>query len=210
MTSNAGAALIPVPNGDFETDAASRPGQVNGAPPSWTQTGVFGTFNVASTSYTNQSGNANYPAFQARGHGQLLAFAQGGATLSQTLTNLYLPDTTYSLSALVGDSYESMSAAGYEIRLLAGATVVASTTGTFPTTLLTVVTPSPVATFSTSTTPSAVGQPITIQIFAATGATKTFDNVTLDAVTATAVPEPGTWALFSMGLLGVVGYRLFR
>jgi hypothetical protein len=204
-TSTASAALITIPNWNFETNAATRSGQTNSVPPNWTKTGAtFGTMKPSTLSYYNQDN----PNFLANNHGELVAFAQGGATLSQTLSDTYVADTIYNLKVLVGDSYEGVGGT-YEIQLLAGSTVYATSgSNPFPLTAYTSVIAE--ATFATGSSGGAIGQPITINIIAATGATKTFDNVTLEAISV--VPEPATLALQGAGglCLAMLAYRRRR
>jgi hypothetical protein len=198
------AATIFVPNGDFETNSATRPGQTNSAPANWTVTNnpVFGTLKPTDLSYYDE----NNAGFVSRGHGLLLGFTQGAATFSQTLTDLFLPATTYTLSMQLGDSYESASGL-FEIRLLSGSTVLATAQATHPGPAYTIVPMS--LSFDTSTNLSTIGTPITIQLAnLASGGSKTFDNVTLSSVAA--IPEPGTYAMLGMSLLGLVGFRWRR
>jgi hypothetical protein len=213
--SAAHAAFISVPNAGFETVTGRNPTafQSNIAPDNWVATtGTVGTF-MPSIGTTYNPATAGYSDFLGRGHGNLLAFTQGGGTFSQTLAATYEANTVYTFSVLVGDSYETVNTSNYELRLRAGplltSTLLNTTTGVYPVTSYTVTSPSPAfVTFDTSTNPSVVGQAITLQIFGATGASKTFDNVTLEAVSA--VPEPSTFALLGLGMLGFIGYRRSR
>lgn len=213
------AATITVPNGDFEADYANRQnssssvGQVNGAPPSWTLSGTQGgTF---SPLVTSSDGGATHPSsfwtsYDSGLHGNLIAFTQGVSTLSQTLTDTYQTGQTYTLTVLVGDSYESPSPVSdptsnpdglaYAIQLLAGSTVVAETNSTsFPAanTHLSVD-----VTFDVADNASVIGQPITIAIKGYTGGSATFDNVSLSAV-----PEPASLSLLGLGALGLLRRR---
>jgi hypothetical protein len=194
MASMALAAPInlAVTNPGFETDAATRIGQQNGAPPGWTSTGVFGTMNPGTLGYYDET-NANYVS---NNHGTLVAFAQGGASLSQTLTDVYTPNTTYVFSILAGDSYENASG-NYSIALLNGVTTLASYSNAFPTAY---TTETGSVTYTTGAAGAELGNPITLLISADTGATKTFDNVVVTAdAGGTAVPEPASLSLLALG-----------
>lgn len=211
------AAPIAVPNGDFEEDLAGRTGsgavaQVNGAPPSWTITGTAGTFSPAtSTSGSPPTSPSNFWAnYDFVEHGQLIAFTQSIATISQTLSNTYQAGQVYTLTVQVGDSYEGPSPVSdpvnnpdglaYAIQLMAGSTVLASASDTvFPAANNSIFVP---VVFDTADDPSAIGQPITIAIRGYTGGSATFDNVTLDAV-----PEPAALSLLGLGVLGLLRRR---
>lgn len=207
LTGVSRGAFIAVPNGDFETNAASRQGggsigQVNGqATPGFTATGTTGTFSPY------QSGTTAYDETQIdNDHGQLLGFTQGTATLTNVVGGTYQANTIYALRVKVGDSYEnpgvvSGSPVAYQISLLNGSTILGTpaSSATFPAAYTAVTAQT---SFNTNDIPSAVGQPISLRISSFTNGSATYDNVTLEAVLA---PEPG-----SLSLLGAVGLLAFR
>jgi hypothetical protein len=194
---------LTVANADFETDAATRNGeQYFIAPPSWTATGAFGTINLDKLStafYSAAEVTALKPV-----HGSQLAAAQGDATLTQTLSAVFAPSSTYTFSVLVGDTYENVGAGNYTLSLMSGSTVLNSVTAAYPGTRVTSAVDS--VSYTTGLTGAELTTPITIQITSQAGNTKAYDNVvvTVDAG-GTAVPEPA-----SLSLLGLGGAALLR
>ena len=167
--------------------------------PGWvTSGGAAGTANYTGTQYV-VNGTTD---------GQNVGFANGfrnlHGSLSQSLGENYQVGLTYQLKVDVSSPI-GLPVADYTISLYAGNLLVASgsdsvsiTPGVFST-----------ATLSTSIdgNSAAVGQPITIVLSNSgnppVGNQVLFDNVKLSS-SVTTVPEPSTWMLAAVGLLGLV------
>ena len=218
----AAASPIVISNPGFETASLSISGNgtysnlvagstitsVAGTLPSWTLNSS--TVAAAAGGFSPSAGSPNWNSTWWGGNN--IAYIQvglAGATvsLSQTLSDTLLNDTTYTLSALIGNRLFG-DLENYSLQLLAGSTLLASasnnvalTNGTFGTDSLT---------YSSGSSNALAGQALTIRLLstgvAGSGTNNPteafFDNITLDAVTAGAspVPEPATgWV--SAGLL---------
>ena len=169
--------------------------------PGWQLVGGAGTVNYSGTPY--------FVGGVGSTDGQNVAFANGSFninnSLSQTLGVNYQVGMTYQLQVDVGGRWDYPIGGGYAISLYAGNTVLATANNTVA------ITP---GTFSTVTVSayigggsSAVGQPISIVLAHAgqnpAGSQVVFDNVRLTGTVAV-VPEPSTWMLAAVGLLGLV------
>ncbi len=162
--------------------------------PGWQVIGTGGT--------VNENGTANVTP--AATDGQNVAWANGYQNqhgyLSQTLGATYQVGVTYELKVDVS-SIIGLPVSGFTVSLNAGNTVVASAVNSMS------IVP---GSFSTVTLDASVnsgslaaGQPISIVLassgFSSTGTEVIFDNVRLTS----AVPEPSTWLLATLGLLGL-------
>jgi hypothetical protein len=124
------------------------------------------------------------------------------ASISQTLTALVTPGTTYTLTVDEGRAIGDPNA-GYAIGLFAGITPLAS--HTHPTPLgFGWITDS--VTYSSPMGDPNAGQPLRI-VLTSLGTETEFDNVRLDAETA---PEPGSWMMIALGVAAMFGYRATR
>jgi hypothetical protein len=129
-------------------------------------------------------------------------------TLSQTLAYNLQPDTQYTLTIDVsGRSATSINpGTGYSITLYGGASALGAVTPITPPTMVW----TPLS--ATYTSPHVVtpGTPLEIQIAIQVNSTfeqLDFDNVTLSA---TPVPEPGTWKIAGALLLAPLAFRAVR
>ena len=131
------------------------------------------------------------------GAGSQVAWSNGG-TISQTLSATLQANTKYTLGAFVGRRF-SESFPGYNIQLLAGTTVLASsgssvtpTVGTF----------APVSfTYTSGSSGSLLGQALEIRLTSLLGSQTNYDLITLDA---SPIPAPSAMlGLLGFGLLGI-------
>ncbi len=168
--------------------------------PGWTTVGTAGTANYASRGVLTPVATDGFNVAYANGY-----FSQHGS-FSQTLGSTYQPGLTYTLRVDVG-GFTQFGQTDYSVSLYAGNTIVGTSLnpvslipGTFTT-----------ANFSVAVdqNSSALGQPITIVLANAgtptSGNEVVFDNVHLTTQTTT-VPEPSTWILTAVGLVGLVTF----
>lgn len=193
------SAGVVVNNAGFETPELADGGFTQGDVPGWILsgggiTGVFDPNNDFFPNTTGSDGDVPPP-----GEGDQIAFifiGQGNSpgVLTQTTGEVIAANTTYTLSAAVGQAIESLGRpfAGYEISLLAGSTVLQSEAdqlvpapGTFETVDVS---------FTTGATDPSIGQPLTIWLATTTNSAAEIDETFFDSVqlTATPVPEPVT------------------
>jgi hypothetical protein len=124
------------------------------------------------------------------------------ASISQTLTALVTPGTTYTLRVDEGRAIGDPNA-GYAIGLFVGSTQLAS--HSHPTPLgFGWITDS--VTYSSPIGDPNAGQPLTI-VLTSFGTETEFDNVRLDAETA---PEPGSFVMLVLGAAAILGRRVRR
>lgn len=135
--------------------------------------------------------------------GLFVAYSIEG-TISQILSETLVADLLYTLSVDVGDRFDQ-SLPSFEIQLLAGGNVLASTastTGTLPnggfdTAQLT---------FSALNTHPDIGELLEIRLINTSGPT-VFTQVNFDNVRLTAVPEPSVGSLLGVSLAGLAIWR---
>lgn len=146
---------------------------------------------------TGSPGNHFYGTSPTLPDGNQVAWSNGG-TISQTLSATLQANTKYTLGAFVGRRFVE-SFPGYNIQLLAGATVLASsgssvtpTAGTFaPVTV----------SYTSGSSGSLLGQALTIRLTSSLGSQTNYDLITLDA---SPIPEPSAMlGLLGFGLLGI-------
>ncbi len=119
--SQGSAATIAIINPSFEDPAQSSGGFNSSAPTGWSTTGVFfGVWNPAPNTYiTSPTPDQNQIVY--------LGFDGTPTSLSQTLTDSLLANTTYTLTFYAGLQNDHPNG-NYTVSLLAGSTVLASDT----------------------------------------------------------------------------------
>jgi hypothetical protein len=222
------ATQIPVVNSGFETPATISAT----APTGWTvfnsgSGGAIGSYNPyefggGNVYYTGanpitdpNNGGSGYPGIFGENLGY--AFNVGaGSGLEQTLSATFLADTSYTFTVDEGNrnGTDAGGFAGSLIELLAGSTVVASSTDTVGPTAGTFR--DQVATLSNSDSFSALfGQTLSIDILttnpAALDRASDWDNIRLAAsAQTTAVPQPTPVAMGAIGILAILGFAWRR
>ena len=190
--STAGASLIPIVNPGFE-DPATQTFTV-GSAPGWSISGNSGgVWNINATPlgvWTVPAPEGNQIGWLSRADGS------GAAAMTQTLSDVLAPNTSYTLSGFVGHPAGS-STAVYGVTLFAGGNPVATMSGSGPN--------GSFQAFSLSfdsTGSSFVGQTLAIQLFSDRPQTG-FDDIRLEAIL---IPTPGAATLIGLGGL-MVGRR---
>jgi hypothetical protein len=198
-TAVAGAQNIPVVNGSFEANVLADGQFLSGINQTtgWVALNGAGTFNPTTGAF----------AVAAIPNGSQAGFANAGATLTQTFSQVLAANTTYTLSYYVGNRAD-MPFNGYLVSLLGGATTLASQgnlspgegqflQGTFS--------------FTTGASSPLFGQALGIQLAASAnpdGNQVAFDVITLNGTTT--VPEPATVSLLVAGMLLIGGVSARR
>ena len=191
------AASIFIANHSFEAPIITDPSGILdtgiGTTGNWTFAGAMNQ-GFANPTIGHNFGNSWYGPSPTLPNGSQVAWSNGG-TISQTLSATLQANTKYTLGAFVGRRL-ALNFPGYNIELLAGTTVLASsgnsvtpTDGTF----------APVTVSYTSGISVTPGQALKIRLTSQTGANAqtNFDLITLDA---SPIPEPSAM----LGLLGFV------
>lgn len=224
----ASAALVTVPNFDFESDGTAD-GSINGSDPlNWVDSGTSGgTFNpnAAQGHYTGMGNadpnggvlaNMSGPTF-----GFLFAGDGASANMSQTIATTLDANTSYTLTVAIGQRNNFNAAqvpSDFMLTLETATTntIIASFTGDVLNTNASTpgenntgtitLTESTFTDFSanaaTGAAPVGLGENLVIRITALDdGRYLDFDNVRLDA---TAVPEPSSVALLGLGGLALI------
>ena len=164
------------------------------------------TNSVGIPGWVNSSGGILLPLIGPTGQfsnpipdGVNTAWLNGGSA-TQTLNAVLTANTSYTLQVAVGDRRDGVFP-GYSVALMAGTTVLASESALHPDDGFL----DSVISYSATAASPGLGQPLVIRL-TANGTQVNFDNVRLDA---TAVPEPGAWALMLAGtaLLGGLSRR---
>lgn len=118
--SPARGGFIPVVNAGFENPVVGEGLSSSGAVPGWVRLGT--SFTIINPTAVMFSGQAP--------EGENIAELAGASSLTQTLSATLDVNTTYTLTAQVGDR-TLLTFAGYSVELLAGGTVIASSTDAF-------------------------------------------------------------------------------
>jgi hypothetical protein len=220
----ADAAAITILNAGFESASLSLLGQPDGpfsqilaGSTMFTPGGTLNNWTAASSSTVAAAGGLapNSSGFNwtvAWWGGGNIAYLQAGAvgttvSLSQTLTDVLLNNSTYTFSAFIGNRKFS-NLADYHLDLLAGSAMLASVGNNVAGTNDTSGTDSLV--YNSGTSNALAGQALTVRLrtVGLSGSTTGvpteafFDNVTLGVVTGSSTaPEPVTWPLIAAGLV---------
>ena len=196
--SQASATSILIVNPSFEAPVQSPGGSTASAPTGWNATGTVGVwYPLAGTFFSAIPPDQNQIVY--------LTVDNGPASLSQTLTDFLLPNTTYTLRFYAGLQNDH-GTSDYTVSLLAGTTVLASdtngalTAGHFAQRSFTYQT-------GASPTSGALGIRVDVPV-----SQVVFDAFTLDASANSAVPEPGTlgFTLVSTVLMAYLRTRTIR
>jgi len=116
----------------------------------------------------------------------------------QNLTEPLLADVTYTLSAWFGNRFdrgERSGPTGYDMRLIAGGTTIASIVGTLPDGWTHDAT-----TASVTSDHPAIGEPLRIEIWRRLRSAQ----INFDSVSLTYIPEPSALVLLSIGAVGLL------
>jgi hypothetical protein len=201
------ANSIPVTNPGFELPTLVPDGWVSYIPGWTTGSGIpdsVGVFYPTAAQYPGSIPEGNNVAFTK------------GPFISQILTSTLLPGTVYTLTVDVGYRLDNSSGpfSGFTILLLAGNTVIASSSSGTPAAGNWI---SAVATYTSLVADPLEGQPLQILLTVNNPYPYqvNFDNVNLDAsalpssqAPTSAVPEPGTLVLVGSGLAGFLRRRV--
>jgi hypothetical protein len=187
-------------DGDFESATGTNGGSVgqnNGAPLDWAGTGTVGVLYPSGS--TGYPGSGFYAGANLSQNGKYIGFTQGiGTNYSNTTTTLYAAATTYSVSALFGNSYESAGGNG-TFDLLDGTTkaVLATDVVAAPSALHTVQVN---FTYDTAASGAGVGDPVEFLFDSGANGTQAFDNVVVTATPDVAAgPVNATYAANGSG-----------
>lgn len=229
LTASVNAAPITIQNAGFETASLTLVGNGNfsqlvagstisgfgGTLPDWTV--VSNSSETAAGGVAPSPGGVNWTSTWWSGNN--LAYLQSSAngatvSLSQVLGATLLDDTTYTLSALIGNR-SFVAGLNYSMQLFAGSTLLASSSAlnlsdnTFGSDSLV---------FNSGANNPLAGQALMVRFSTSSGGSfqeAFFDNVALDAVTSnngggSTVPEPSSIALTILGGLGLFAVRATR
>ena len=128
---------------------------------------------------------------------------QLGRGIFQNLTELLMADTLYTLSAHFGNRVDRGGATTYDMRLIAGNWVVASTLGNVPDGWV-----QDSVTAGVVAGHPAAGQPLRVEIWRGVGSQQL--NVDSVSITGVPIPEPSTLALAAFGLLALLAFARRR
>jgi len=169
----------------------------------WEHARIEGAYNPSSAQYpgaTDQEPDLDTPIPD----GKNVAFISvNGDVIFQNLTEPLTANTTYTLSAWFGERFDSHGTAQYDMRLVAGGSVVGSVEGSLTNGWIQ-------DSFTTDVTGDnpAIGEPLRIEIWRPTGS----EQLNIDAVSLTAVPipEPSSTLMLACGAFGLLGYAWRR
>ncbi|GBL09572.1 hypothetical protein MSj_01051 [Microcystis aeruginosa Sj] len=198
------AASVFIANHSFETPVITSPNGFvtvpSGTNNNWTFTGGSNQ-GFANPTLGHNFGNSWYGPSPTLPNGNQVAWSNGG-TISQTLSATLQANTKYTLGAYVGRRLApTNNFPGYNIQLLAGSTVLASS-GSSVTPAEGTFAPVTVSYSSGSSSPL-FGQALEIRLTSLSGVNvqTNFDLITLDA---SPIPEPSAiLGLLGFGLLGI-------
>jgi hypothetical protein len=207
----ADAALLNIANAGFEDPVLASGEFTQNILPGWNAYDPNGVY----------SGNSGYGVFNPTSTGAYLGGVPEGnndayvyvvdnsvAGISQTLSDVLTANTQYTLTVDVGNpapytGYPELAGfPGHAVQLLAGGNVIAQeasqiiSQGTFATSTLT---------YTATAGDALLGQPLEIRLLNTVGNTGVevdFDNVRLEAISATTVPEPTS-------MLGILAFGAF-
>lgn len=215
----ADAALLNITNAGFEDPVLADNDFTENVLPGWTaydpqnlyfvdpnsdQDSTYGAFNPSTIAYpggVTEGNNVGYVYLTN-------AVGSGIAGITQTLSDVLTANTQYTLSVDVGNTAPDPAFPnlggfpGYAVQLLAGGSVIEQESsltiaeGTFGTSTLSYI--------ATAGDPL-LGQPLEIRLLntlSTSGVEVDFDNVRLNAISATAVPEPTS-------MLGILAFGAF-
>ena len=201
ISSPATAGMITVLNPGFEDLVLPGPGGAGNYAlnniPSWDVTGQTATF---------KPGAVQFPGGVPEGVNVAAAGNSiDGGVISQTLAATLETNTTYTLMVDVGQRLD-FPLSSHAIELIAGGVTLASDSSLSPAagTFLT-----DTIIYNSGSNPAQLGQSLMIRLSASVGGQADFDNVRLDA-SPTAVPEPMSLSMLSIGALGLLLYRWRR
>jgi hypothetical protein len=185
---------LAVQNPSFEADTLAA-GTWNASITGWSVTGVTGTWYPTGDYFPIGS------YYEAVPDGNQIAYSNGGL-ISQTLTDILLPNTGYILKVDVGSRADTPFP-GYTVALYAGENLLASDGSVIPARGYWQEIDVP---FMSTATTAGIGENLKI-VLTSFGAQTTFDNVRLDDA---AIPIPPSAILLGSGLLGLVGLGGWR
>jgi hypothetical protein len=202
---------IVINNAGFESNPKTDGGVADLVPTGWTtisSSGFTGVWNPDSDDAPNPTPGQQF------GYAYANNSQTGAATMYQQVETAYMPSTTYSLSALVGDSSRDNGSLGYLFPTQARIGLYNATTGlagllTSPIQVTTIATTPGdglaayyTATFTTGAIAPSGPVIIGLTAFGSAGGVRmaTFDDVTLSAVALPPVPEPSSLILLASAL----------
>lgn len=203
------ATPVNIPNASFENPTTPTGG--DGAPiPGWVfnspSGNLYGTSSISNSFKSEGAASGNNYAF-------ILNDVAGATDTITSAASLGIiePDTSYTLTVAIGnvggsDSVSNHSPGNVSFSLLADGIAFATDTvpnGTVPDATFVDFS----LTFKTPSSGSIIGENLTVQLASlptsGPGSGPAFDNVTLDATSMAAAPEPSTTALLPVGLLAL-------
>jgi HpiC1 cyclase len=166
--------------------------QTGGALPNWTAAGT--TNNGSAGAY---SPTTNTPWWDGKNIGYIYVYAPGAVSLSQTLSATLQNNTTYTLSAVIGQFPTYLF--NYALQLWAGNTLLATSSKLVGTSSF--VSATDMATYSSGSNNSQAGQPLTI-VIAVTGTAQGNSGVFFDSISLTASSVTTVAAVVSASSFG--------
>ena len=210
---------LAVTNFDFETGGGLVDGGFSSGtiPTGWSAipgnapTGsYYGYFNPDDKGYTGAGGTPGTIGTMSGPNVFYFGSCATGQGIQQTLGSTFALNTTYQTTFSLGCRNDPTYQASISVQLLAGSSVLAS--GTFLNSTADTFADYAITYAASTANTSLVGMPLTVS-FAEYDQNGTVTEVDLDnvRVTATAVvPEPSTWTLLSLGVVGACAVALRR